>query len=225
MIRLTITDISDIHNPLELGYIEEYTTSVAWGLSVKNHYAYMADMYSGLRIYDISQPDSISLVSQFDLPGQLWDVYAGNYFAITLSDEPSLQLVNINDRQNPFFVMSLPLAGIANEIGVSFPYVCIADDSLLQIFRLPDPDCYYVPGDANGNGVFTGTDVTYIVNWLKGGPLPPPIVFLCPPNEHFYAGADANGSCSVNGLDTTYMVRCLKDGIVPLFCQVCPPSF
>jgi len=226
MIRLTITDITDIQHPEELGYIEEYTTSIAWGLSIRSHYAYVADMYSGLRIYDVSRPDSIALLSQYDLPGNLWDIYAGNYMAVSISDEPSIQLLDIMDRQNPRLIMSLPLDGIAYEFSTQYTDVYIATNSSIQIFDVNYYcTCGWAPGDANGNGVFNALDVAFLVNWLKGGPLQPPILCPCPPIGPLHVGADANGSCAVNGQDVTYMIRRLHGWGDPRACLNCPPGF
>ena len=82
------------------------------------------------------------------------------------------------------------------------------------------PTCVFVNGDANGNGTTNGLDVTYLVNYLKGGPNPPPIQCDCP--TPLYPGADANGNCAVNGLDVTYLVNFLKGGPnAPLGCVNC----
>jgi hypothetical protein len=62
----------------------------------------------------------------------------------------------------------------------------------------------FVPGDANGSGDVNGLDVVYLVNYLKGGPAPDPLL-----------SADANGSCSVNGIDVSYLINYLKGGPPP----------
>jgi hypothetical protein len=86
--------------------------------------------------------------------------------------------------------------------------------------------CYYIPGDINGNGSANGIDVSYGVNYFKGGPPPPidcnpPYVNLPDP---FYAAGDVNASCSFNGIDISYYVAFLKGGAGLLFCQDCPPA-
>jgi len=82
------------------------------------------------------------------------------------------------------------------------------------------PECAFVPGDGNGNGICNGLDVTYMVNYLKGGPNPPPIVCNCP--SPLFPGADANGNCTFNGLDVTYLVNFLKGGPNgPAGCSTC----
>ena len=86
--------------------------------------------------------------------------------------------------------------------------------------------CDYVVGDVNGSDSYNGLDITYGVNYFKGGndpfcpfgscPIPP-----C--NTFFYCG-DVNGSCSYNGLDITYGVSYFKGGALPMPCGDCPPS-
>jgi hypothetical protein len=81
-----------------------------------------------------------------------------------------------------------------------------------------------VPGDANGSGICTGMDVTYLVRYFKGGP-PPPDRCQCPPPDFLYLSADANADCSVSGLDITYLQRFFKgQGPAPDFCYQCPIS-
>jgi hypothetical protein len=51
-------------------------------------------------------------------------------------------------------------------------------------------------GDANGDGLILGSDVTYLVNYFAQ---------LMPPPSPYLAG-DANGDCTVTGSDVTYLV-------------------
>ncbi len=87
--------------------------------------------------------------------------------------------------------------------------------------------CSYVPGDVNGSGSANGLDVTYMVNFFKGGDAPRE---SCPPcseygNNMLYPQGDVNGSCSWNGLDVTYFVNYFKGmGPPPVYCQFCPPA-
>ncbi len=83
--------------------------------------------------------------------------------------------------------------------------------------------CAYVPGDANNSNSFNGLDVTYSVNYFKGGAAPSYSCECPPPNSWFVAG-DVNGSCSFNGLDVTYMVNYFKGGAAPIPCADCAPA-
>jgi hypothetical protein len=87
--------------------------------------------------------------------------------------------------------------------------------------------CVYIPGDINGNGSTNGIDVTFGVQYFKGGSVPP--IDCNPPcidvPEPFYAAGDVNGNCAFNGLDITFFVAYLK-GLQPalLWCTSCPPA-
>jgi len=82
--------------------------------------------------------------------------------------------------------------------------------------------CDYVVGDANNSGDFNGLDVTFGVNYFKGGPQPPYECECTEGNTWFVAG-DVNGSCNYNGLDITYAVAYFKGGPDPIPCPDCPP--
>jgi hypothetical protein len=87
-------------------------------------------------------------------------------------------------------------------------------------------DCDYVPGDVNGSDSYNGLDITYGVNYFKGGsePLCPNGSCPIPPCDAFFYCGDVNGSCSYNGLDITYGVAFFKGGSSPIPCADCPPA-
>lgn len=59
---MAVVDVSDPTNPTEVGT----SGSVAWGydVAVSGEYAYVADWWSGLKIFDIASPDSTLYVAQ-----------------------------------------------------------------------------------------------------------------------------------------------------------------
>ncbi len=82
--------------------------------------------------------------------------------------------------------------------------------------------CDFVPGDANGSGIFNGLDVVFEVNFLKSVGPAPPDTCECGSWGRVYAAADANGDCAFNGLDVTYSVLYFKGGQPPRRCADCP---
>ena len=68
----------------------------------------------------------------------------------------------------------------------------------------------FLPGDANGDGRLIGSDVTFLVNYFRGGAAPPFEV------EGFYPAADANGDCRNIGSDVTYLVNYFRGGNSPV---------
>jgi hypothetical protein len=94
------------------------------------------------------------------------------------------------------------------------------------ITAIAQAECTYVVGDVNGNGSFTGLDVTYAVRYFKGGPQPP-YSCECPSGSGhvWFVTGDANASCSFNGIDVIFMVRNFRmdpTGAIP--CPLCPGS-
>jgi hypothetical protein len=84
------------------------------------------------------------------------------------------------------------------------------------------PACDYVVGDANNSGDLNGLDVTFGVNYFKGGSQPP-YECECTEGNTWYVAGDVNGSCNYNGLDITYGVAYFKGGPDPIPCADCPP--
>jgi len=86
--------------------------------------------------------------------------------------------------------------------------LAIDDDSLITVGGLPEPEIRRLtivpPGDANGDGYVLGSDITYLVDYLRGINLPsnPPMT------------GDANGDCAVLGSDVIYLVQYFR-GLAP----------
>jgi hypothetical protein len=85
------------------------------------------------------------------------------------------------------------------------------------------PGCNYVVGDVNNSGAYNGLDVTYSVNYFKGGSTPP-YSCECTPGNTWHVAGDVNASCNFNGLDVTYSVAYFKGGSSPAPCPDCPPG-
>jgi len=80
-----------------------------------------------------------------------------------------------------------------------------------------------VAGDANGNGVCNGLDVTFLQYYFQGSGPHPPDSCMCG-DTFLYHAADANGNCTLNGVDIVYLVSYFKGGSAPRFCPTCPTS-
>jgi len=85
--------------------------------------------------------------------------------------------------------------------------------------------CEYLPGDVNGDGSVTASDVTYGARFFEGvGPVPADSCWNDSSNIWLYAAADANGNCEVLGSDISYLVSFFR-GINPDpgWCPQTPP--
>jgi hypothetical protein len=83
-------------------------------------------------------------------------------------------------------------------------------------------ECRYTVGDMNGDGDLTGLDVSFGVNYFKGGPAPT-YTCMCPPHGSWYVAGDVNANCVYNGVDITYLVAYFKGSSAPAPCPDCPP--
>lgn len=63
----------------------------------------------------------------------------------------------------------------------------------------------FIPGDANASGGVDGLDLVFLVNYLKGGQAPEPLL-----------AADVNGDCAVDAEDVIYFLDYFKGGAAPL---------
>lgn len=122
--------------------------------------------------------------------------------------------------------------GINSILGTSYATdsLGITDYPLFEqfspLFFIEAGDCYYVPGDINGDGSTMGNDVTYGVRYFKGiGPSPPDSCWNEMSGSWLYSAGDANGNCQFTGSDITYLVAYFK-GIQPsiLWCMWTPPA-
>ncbi|MCP4584012.1 MAG: hypothetical protein GY839_20565 [candidate division Zixibacteria bacterium] len=79
--------------------------------------------------------------------------------------------------------------------------LAIDDDSLIAVGGLPDPEVRRLtivpPGDANGDGLVIGSDITYLVGYFRN---------INPPPSPLLSG-DANSDCLLIGSDVTFMVQ------------------
>jgi plastocyanin len=115
----------------------------------------------------------------------------------------------------------------ADSVG-DFYYLCIyhtveMTGALHVLDTTSSGPCDYVVGDVNGSDSYNGLDVTYGVNFFKGGPAPA-YTCECTAGNTWYVSGDVNQSCSYNGLDITYGVSYFKGGSGPAPCADCPPS-
>ncbi|UCE66489.1 MAG: carboxypeptidase regulatory-like domain-containing protein, partial [Candidatus Zixiibacteriota bacterium] len=98
-----------------------------------------------------------------------------------------------------------------NDLGV-YPYQTTVVDVTLYEFS---GGCVYIVGDVNSSGAFNGLDVTFGVNFFKGG-AEPLYSCECTPGNIWYVAGDVNNSCNYNGLDITYGVAYFKGGPDPM---------
>jgi len=97
------------------------------------------------------------------------------------------------------------------------------DESQIDLLRATD--LQYLVGDANMKAgtwppAVIGSDVTYLVNYFRGG-MPSPACLL----NGFYASADVNGDCHVIGSDVTRLVNFFRGSATITGCPDYPSEW
>jgi len=160
-------------------------------------------------------------------PGEVVPGYYSYRWIIDLPDPAD----TLNNQVHPGDALELTYNFVCDSIGqFTFPlhttcfygdstgFFTIAESTIVTV--IPDT-CHFVPGDANNNQVVNGVDITFMVNFLKGG-LRPFVSCYCPPALSLYAACDVNANCVFNGVDVTYLLNYLKGfGPAPLACPTC----
>ncbi len=151
-----------------------------------------------------------------DFPGRL---YAGTDFGVYYSndDGETWRVLGENHPLSPVFDIDLHSGDRKLVSGTHGRSMYLYD--LTQL----DNACDYIPGDVNGSGLVNGEDIVYLVNYLKGGDVPPDSC-LCGGANWFYASADVDGNCEIDDGDTQYLIGYLEGGPEPVYCQDCPPE-
>lgn len=95
-------------------------------------------------------------------------------------------------------------------IGDTSGYVLFPKTLVRDSVCVAECDSNQIRGDSNNSGSLNGLDVTYLINYFKGGPS---ICLGCP------CGGDANNTGTVNGLDVVFLVNYFKGGPAPEPCN------
>jgi hypothetical protein len=158
------------------GQNTEYISSILWSgvsdIAVADGYAYCS-FANGLVIYDVSNVDSLELVTQMYLPGRTGylDVH-DNYVFITRNTE-GLKIIDITDRENPVITGSYETSSSIYHIDVAGEYAYIRENtSDLLILHISEPynptyvSYYYMYGSAED--VYVAGDYAYVAFSRQG---------------------------------------------------------
>ena len=68
---------------------------------VKDHFVYLASGYSGIQIFDVSQPEEAHLAGSFDTPGYAEGVFVSGDFAYIADKDGGFSILDISDPKIP----------------------------------------------------------------------------------------------------------------------------
>jgi hypothetical protein len=111
----------------------------AYAVATRLNYAYVAAGNSGLRIVDISNPNSPVQAGFYDTPGFALGVAAGASYAYIADGANGLRVIEVGDPASAAEVGFLDTPGFANGVAVAGNYAYVADGSSLRVINVSNP--------------------------------------------------------------------------------------
>ncbi len=86
---------------------------------IRDNILYVADWFSGLHLYDISNPEQIRHLSNYHTPGSSKGVVLLDNYALVGDDDRGLQIIDIKNPEQPRWVSELPPESLSG-IGLAY---------------------------------------------------------------------------------------------------------
>jgi len=123
-----------------VSFVGEIPLSGAWDVVVKNDYAYVADRYGGLKIIDISNPSTPTLVNTYDTPGEAHGIDLSGNYAYIADFDGGLRIINISN-PNSLIEEGYYNTSYTHDVKVLNNYAYIAtNDPALEIINISNPN-------------------------------------------------------------------------------------
>ena len=133
---LAVVDISDPTKPVPAGSCE--LPSVANGLDIAGHYAYVADHSNGLQVVDVGVAAHPTRVGSYEPGGFAWDVRVVGQFAYMAVTGVGLVVVDVTDPAHPVSAGTFALTGWTKRLEVMSNYVYMTFGDRLEIIHVTD---------------------------------------------------------------------------------------
>ncbi len=139
--EIKIFNISDPKNPHLTGSCK--LGNIPYTFAIHGNYAFVANIFRGLQVVDIRNPEAPVLVNSDESQGRhLVDIVIRDNFAFVLSDEEGLAVFNIENPETPAPVAAyaLPERGEAIALASNGRDILLTDEkNILYIFSTADP--------------------------------------------------------------------------------------
>ncbi|MFX1419460.1 MAG: hypothetical protein ACFE9N_11120 [Promethearchaeota archaeon] len=155
-------------NPTLAGSISIPSTTM--DVHVSGNYAYVTYMDAGMKIIDISNPNSPIEVGTCVTPRWGERVYVSGNYAYVTCDGNGLQVINIGNPSNPFIVGSWDTPYYTSDVFVSGNYAYVGDEIAgLQIVDVSTPSNPTTAGSRDTPGepdaIYVSGNYAYIADW------------------------------------------------------------
>ena len=94
---------------------------------IKDNILYVADWFSGLHLYDITDPNSLRHIGNFHTVGSSKGVVVRDGVAFVGDDDHGVQIIDVSDPAKPKLLSNIPTPGLAYTMKLVGPLLYIAD--------------------------------------------------------------------------------------------------
>ena len=133
--------IADISNPdtlIEIGTAGDYQWTPS-DLTIYGNYVYVSDQWSGLHIVDISDPENLEVVNDYEIDGGAWDVAVQDNLAVIALRQRGFEILDVSNPESLRVVGYFDTPGRAFEVAIEGEYIYVADRTNLGIYHFTDP--------------------------------------------------------------------------------------
>ena len=134
---IAIVDVSDVENPVEMGYFEGEDNVDA--LEVVGDYVYIGYSYMGLSVLNVSNPTDPVEIFNSDIPDDIQDICIDGDYAYLASLEGEFTIADISNPENVRFISQMNFTGFNRSVVVSGNYAYLGRDDELCIINVSDP--------------------------------------------------------------------------------------
>ena len=167
---LSVADVSDPQNPWLIG---QYTLSYRYGFDVSGDTAYVASVFDGARVLDVSDPPSSPVVA-FEALSDHPDVMVMDSGYAYAAGRGLLSVIDARDPADPMALGQVTYSFATYCIAVTQGYAFVGRGSFLPIlvFDVQDPNnpvlaySYMAPESAGAENILIDGDIAY---FLKNG--------------------------------------------------------
>ncbi|MEO0181361.1 MAG: hypothetical protein ABIM74_07165 [candidate division WOR-3 bacterium] len=130
-------DVANPANPVPIGWV---ITRDLWGIYVDGNYAYVAAGDSGLWVYDITNPGSMSRIASLNLGGDVQEIWkSGNYVYLAGPFDKKLWAVDVTTPGSPTLADSITLFVSGEDIHMYGSTVVVSGPEGIAFVRADNP--------------------------------------------------------------------------------------
>lgn len=132
--------IIDVQTPANPNLISAIYINDAYGIDIKDNFAFIAEGTAGLSIYNIANQFHPTLIGQLFLPGNAKDVKIVENFAYVADEYAGLRIIDISNVQNPVEVGYFDSPGRSFDVEIKDTLAFLADlEGGLICLNISDP--------------------------------------------------------------------------------------